>query len=52
MLHNDIQVLQNELNQMLLEDTEYSRIYETSVRLDELIVQYYKRDKRNVQSLI
>ena len=44
MLENEIQALQNELNQLLEVNEDYSKVYELSVKLDRLIVQYYKRE--------
>ncbi|MEN2774082.1 Spo0E family sporulation regulatory protein-aspartic acid phosphatase [Acetivibrio clariflavus] len=42
-----IQELQYELNSMIDNDDDYSKIYKTSVELDLLIVEYYNEVLKN-----
>ncbi len=42
MLQNDIRMLQSELNSLINTDSDYDRILEASIRLDRLIVEYYR----------
>ncbi len=42
-----IQELQYELNSMIDNDDDYSKIYKTSVELDSLIVEYYNEVLKN-----
>ena len=46
-----IQALQTKLNHMIDKDADFSKIYELSVKLDLLIVQYYNEllDGRNAK---
>ena len=41
MIETKIQVLQDELNNMIDKGVSFEDIYELSVKLDELILQYY-----------
>lgn len=42
MLNDQIIVLQTKLNNMLLEDVNYDEVYQVSIELDKLIVEYYR----------
>jgi hypothetical protein len=42
MLNDEICKLRDELNKNIEEGQDYSKIYDISVKLDELIAQYYK----------
>ncbi|MFZ5986077.1 MAG: aspartyl-phosphate phosphatase Spo0E family protein [Bacillota bacterium] len=45
-----IQALQTQLNRMIDNGDDYSKIYELSVQLDSLIVQYYNEILREKDS--
>ncbi|MCX7843579.1 MAG: aspartyl-phosphate phosphatase Spo0E family protein [Clostridia bacterium] len=41
-LKNEIKLLQSELNSLLEREEEYKKVYDLSVRLDKLIVEYIR----------
>ncbi len=43
LLEQKIVDLRNQLNTMMINDSEYEKIYAISIELDKLIVEYYKR---------
>lgn len=42
MLVDEINKLKNKLEKQVMEKDSYDRIYETSVKIDKLLVKYYK----------
>lgn len=42
MLVDEINKLKEKLEQQVMEKDSYDKIYETSVKIDELLVKYYK----------
>lgn len=47
MLNEKICKKREELNRSIIENKDYSIIYKLSVELDELIAEFYKKDKKN-----
>lgn len=47
MLNDEICKLRKQLNESILEEDDYDKILEISVKLDELIAQYYRINKGN-----
>ncbi|MDR5658022.1 Spo0E family sporulation regulatory protein-aspartic acid phosphatase [Serpentinicella sp. ANB-PHB4] len=45
MIKNDIQNMQRQLNEFIVNEVEYEKIYDLSVQLDELIINYYREEK-------
>jgi len=45
MLENEIERLQGKLNQMILNQGDNNLIYDLSIQLDELIVNYYRQSE-------
>ena len=45
MLNDEICKLRNELNNSIEQGKDYSIIYQLSIKLDELIAEYYKENK-------
>ena len=45
MLNDEICKLRDKLNKSIEDGEDYAIIYELSVELDELIVEYYKKEK-------
>jgi len=43
MLKNEIELLQGKLNEMILNQGDNNLIYDLSIQLDELIVNYYRQ---------
>ncbi len=43
MLINDINKLKSKLESQILNNEEYKNIYDTSVKIDELLVKYYMK---------
>lgn len=49
MLNNQIKELRYQLDRMVASNADYSKIYEMSVKMDELILRYYKSDEYNTR---
>ena len=47
MLNDQICKKREELNRSILEKKDYSIIYKLSVELDELIAEFYRKDKKD-----
>lgn len=47
MINDEIRTMQNQLNQMVVGNVDYKKIYEVSVRLDKLIMEYYHSQRHN-----
>lgn len=47
MLNEEICKKREELNRSIIEEKDYSIIYKLSVELDELIAEFYRKDKKN-----
>lgn len=47
MLNEKICKKREELNRSIIENKDYSIIYKLSVELDELIAEFYRKDKKN-----
>ena len=47
MLNDEICKLRDELNKSIEEEKDYEKIYEISVKLDELISRFYKIETKN-----
>ena len=47
MLNEEICKKREELNRSIIEGKDYSIIYKLSVELDELIAEFYRKDKKN-----
>lgn len=45
-----IEEMKKDLDQLILENAEYQAIYNLSIKLDELIVQYYKEKSFFIES--
>ena len=52
MLNEEICKLRNKLNESIVTGQDYSIIYQLSIELDELIAEYYRRNKKAVSQLI
>ena len=52
MLNEKICKKREELNRSIIENKDYSIIYKLSVELDELIAEFYKKDKKNKKKAI
>ena len=48
MLNDEICKLRNKLNESIVTGKVYSVIYQLSIELDELIAEYYRRNKKVV----
>ena len=48
MLNEEICKLRNKLNESIVTGKDYSIIYQLSIELDELIAEYYRRNKKAV----
>ena len=48
MLNEEIWNLRNKLNESIVTGQDYSIIYQLSIELDELIAEYYRRNKKAV----
>ena len=48
MLNEEICKLRNKLNESIVTGQDYSIIYQLSIELDELIAEYYRRNKKAV----
>ena len=48
MLNEEICKLRNKLNEIIVTGQDYSIIYQLSIELDELIAEYYRRNKKAV----
>ena len=48
MLNEEICKLRNKLNESIVTSQDYSIIYQLSIELDELIAEYYRRNKKVV----
>ena len=48
MLNEEICKLRNKLNESIITGKDYSIIYQLSIELDELIAEYYRRNKKAV----
>ena len=48
MLNKEICKLRNKLNESIVTGQDYSIIYQLSIELDELIAEYYRRNKKLV----
>ena len=48
MLNEEICKLRNKLNESIVTGQDYSIIYQLSIELDELISEYYRRNKKAV----
>jgi len=48
MLNEEICKLRNKLNESIVTGKDYSIIYQLSIELDELIAEYYRRNKKVV----
>lgn len=42
MITDEINILKKKLEEQLLNEDSYDKIYETSIRIDELLINYYK----------
>ena len=42
-----INKLREELNESILKNEDYSKIYNLSIKLDDLIAEYYKKNLKN-----
>ena len=47
MLNEEICKKREELNRSIIEGKDYSIIYKLSVELDEIIAEFYRKDKKN-----
>ena len=48
MLNEEICKLRNRLNESIITGQDYSIIYQLSIELDELIAEYYRKNKKAV----
>ena len=48
MLNEEICKLRNKLNESIVTGLDYSIIYQLSIELDELIAEYYRKNKKAV----
>ena len=48
MLNEEICKLRDKLNESIVTGKDYSIIYQLSIELDELIAEYYKRNKKRI----
>ena len=48
MLNEEICKLRDELNESIVTGKDYSIIYKLSIELDELIAEYYRKCKKNI----
>lgn len=48
MLNEEICKLRNKLNESIVTGKDYSIIYQLSIELDELIAEYYRRNRKTV----
>ena len=46
MLNDEICILRDKLNESIVTGKDYSVIYQLSIELDELITEYYKKDRK------
>ena len=51
MLNEEICKKREELNRSIIEGKDYSIIYKLSVELDELIAEFYRKDKKNEKNI-
>ncbi|MDD3303335.1 MAG: Spo0E family sporulation regulatory protein-aspartic acid phosphatase [Clostridia bacterium] len=42
MIADEINILKKKLEEQVMQEDSYNSIYETSIRIDELLVSYYK----------
>ena len=49
MLNEEICKLRNKLNESIVTGKDYSVIYQLSIELDELIAEYYRKNKKAVR---
>lgn len=52
MLNDEICKLRDKLNKSIVDGEDYSKIYQISIELDELIVNYYKTVQNNKKKLM
>ncbi len=50
MIDEEILELRRKLDESIAKDKKYNKTYELSVKLDELITQYYKRKLENLKT--
>lgn len=48
MLNDEICKLRDKLNESIVTGKDYSIIYQLSIELDELIAEYYRRNKKRI----
>lgn len=41
-MNGNIEILRNNLEKLIIKDADYKEIYEMSIKLDKLIVEYYR----------
>ena len=52
MLNDEICKLRDKLNKSIVDGEDYSKIYQISIELDKLIVNYYKTVQNNKKKLM
>lgn len=45
---NEINMLRDKLNEQLMAEASYEDIYNTSIRIDRLLIEYYSKEKAKI----